>query len=614
MRALTPKKVRLNLLKAQIERFDRHSARLKAASDRLSWLRLLVFSVGTVLSVIGLFQFGSWAFGIGETLTLIVFFALVRAHRRVATLNRTLSAWAALKRTHVARMTLDWPSIPHPYTADTPADHPFALDLDIVGDYSLHRLLNTAVTRAGMSRLLDWLLNTTPNINTLRRRQMRVSELKGMRRFRDQVIIRAALAGHGDATDRLIDWLNHPLPESLLPRIIVLAVLAIGNIALMSGLIPLSSSLIAQALGVTFGLYGLISILSLGRLTDVFEEAAAVQATLRQLQIVLNYLETYHYGKNRHVREVCAPLVDAAQRPSLLLRRLNVIVSATSLQHNDLLWLILNALVPWGLFFAFLFDRARSELKTLLPGWLDVWFELEALGSLANLADLNPEYVFPDIQPASDMPSIFCARELGHPLIPDQQRVCNDVKIGALGEMLLITGSNMSGKSSLLRTIGVNLCLAYAGAPVLAATLRVPLFRLFTCIKISDSVTDGVSYFYAEVKRLKVLLDALTQSADMPLFFLIDEIFRGTNNRERLIGSRAYIRALVGHNGVGIVSTHDLELVKLADEIAHIANFHFQETVADGQMIFDYKLRPGPSPTTNALKIMKLAGLPVQEE
>ncbi|MHB8752294.1 MAG: MutS family DNA mismatch repair protein, partial [Aggregatilineales bacterium] len=269
-----------------------------------------------------------------------------------------------------------------------------------------------------------------------------------------------------------------------------------------------------------------------------------------------------------------------------------------------------------GLFFAFLFDRARVELKTLLPGWLDIWFELEALGSLANFADLNPEYVFPEVMAApSDKSSVFYARELGHPLIPDEQRVCNNVEIGALGQMLLITGSNMSGKSSLLRTVGVNLCLAYSGAPVLARALRVPLFRLFTCIKISDSVTDGVSYFYAEVKRLKALLDALTQSTDgLPLFFLIDEIFRGTNNRERLTGSRAYIRALVGHNGIGIVSTHDLELVKLADEISHIHNYHFQETVVEGRMIFDYKLQPGPSPTTNALKIMRLAGLPVDED
>jgi len=171
----------------------------------------------------------------------------------------------------------------------------------------------------------------------------------------------------------------------------------------------------------------------------------------------------------------------------------------------------------------------------------------------------------------------------------------------------------MSGKSTFLRTLGVNLCLAYAGAPVDASSFQTTLFRLFTCIRVSDSVTDGYSYFYAEVKRLKALLVELEQPDGFPLFFLIDEIFKGTNNRERLIGSRAYIKALVGRNCIGVISTHDLELVKLADSIPQVTNAHFREEVIDTHMVFDYLLRPGPSPTTNALKIMQMEGLPVSD-
>ncbi|MFL5704773.1 MAG: MutS-related protein, partial [Ktedonobacteraceae bacterium] len=163
-----------------------------------------------------------------------------------------------------------------------------------------------------------------------------------------------------------------------------------------------------------------------------------------------------------------------------------------------------------------------------------------------------------------------------------------------------------------LRTLGVNLCLAYAGGPVNASTFQTSLFRIYTCIKVSDSVTDGYSYFYAEVRRLKALLSELERPSDFPLFFLIDEIFKGTNNRERLIGSSAYIHALVGKNCMGAISTHDLELVKLADTQPEIKNYHFREEVIDGQMVFDYILRPGPCPTTNALKIMQLEGLPIE--
>src|SRR5262249_54552395 len=223
--------------------------------------------------------------------------------------------------------------------------------------------------------------------------------------------------------------------------------------------------------------------------------------------------------------------------------------------------------------------------------------------ALAHFGYLHPDFVFPDVLPVTTPPAqpILSARGLGHPLLRTEVRVCNDFTFAHLGEMALITGSNMSGKSTFLRTLGVNLCLAYAGAPVNATALQTVLLRLFTCIKISDSVTDGISYFYAEVRRLKALLCALTAAEPLgatvsaqgrqalgatawaqalqglPLCFLIDEIFRGTNNRERLIGSQAYIRALTRGYGVGVISTHDLELITLADSVPHIHNYHFRE-------------------------------------
>ena len=171
----------------------------------------------------------------------------------------------------------------------------------------------------------------------------------------------------------------------------------------------------------------------------------------------------------------------------------------------------------------------------------------------------------------------------------------------------------MAGKSTFLRTVGLNLRLAYAGAPVNADRLQLSLFRLFTCIKVSDSVQDGLSYFYAEVKRLRLLLSAVQKKDDIPILFLIDEIFRGTNNRERHIGSHAFIRALSTEgNALGLIATHDLELTKLAEEIPGIANYHFREEIGDGRMVFDYLLRDGPCPTTNALTIMSIEGLPVE--
>jgi DNA mismatch repair ATPase MutS len=271
--------------------------------------------------------------------------------------------------------------------------------------------------------------------------------------------------------------------------------------------------------------------------------------------------------------------------------------------------------LPWDAYYAYRLSQYKERIAERLPVWLDVWFELEAVSSLATFAYLNPEYTWPQIVAENERGAgkRFEARSLGHPLIVADKKVSNDFALDELGEVVIITGSNMSGKSTFLRTLGVNLVLAFAGGPVNAGMLSTSLFRIFTCIRVSDSVTDGYSYFYAEVRRLRQLLNALEEPG-WPLFFLIDEIFKGTNNRERLVGSRAYIRALVGRACLGIISTHDLELVKLADTLPGVKNDHFREEVIDGSMHFDYLLRPGPSPTTNALKIMRMEGLPVDSE
>jgi DNA mismatch repair ATPase MutS len=329
----------------------------------------------------------------------------------------------------------------------------------------------------------------------------------------------------------------------------------------------------------------------------------------------LLYLETHRYSGTPRLAKLCTPFWRAARRPSAALKQIIRIAGAAGVQQSNLLGFLVNALVPWDLYFAHRLNQYKTTIKADLPVWIDTWYDLEALSALANFGALHPDYVFPDVLPVttSSAQPVLRACSLGHPLLPPEDCVCNDFTFAHLGEIALITGSNMSGKSTFLRTLGVNLCLAYAGAPVNATALQTRLLRLFTCIKVSDSVTDGISYFYAEVRRLKALLHACEAEEPIPLCFLIDEIFRGTNNRERLIGSRAYIYALARGHGVGIISTHDLELVTLADTVPGIRNYHFREEVHDGRMIFDYQLRPGPCPTTNALQIMQMEGLPIAE-
>jgi DNA mismatch repair ATPase MutS len=336
-----------------------------------------------------------------------------------------------------------------------------------------------------------------------------------------------------------------------------------------------------------------------------------LEKTLRRFRSVFQYLEKHRYRNTPGLAGICAPFLDPGNRPSAELRRMERLAAALGLRTNALLWLAAHAIIPWDFYFTWRLEILKRELANLLPRWLDAWYEIEALNSLANFAWLNPRYVFPKITSETNL---FSARALGHPLIKSQFKVCNDFDLNDDPRIAILTGSNMAGKSTFLRTVGVNLCLSYAGAPVNAERLEVCLFRMFTCIKVTDSVQDGLSYFYAEVKRLKSLLLATEANDELPVLFLIDEIFRGTNSRERYIGSRAFIRELSKRKTVGLVATHDLELVKLADEIPGVANFHFREEVREGKMVFDYQLRFGPCPTTNALRIMALEGLPVESD
>jgi DNA mismatch repair ATPase MutS len=309
---------------------------------------------------------------------------------------------------------------------------------------------------------------------------------------------------------------------------------------------------------------------------------------------------------------MCEPFLDKLDCPSKKFKQINRTILALSISKNPFTELLFNLLFPWDFYYAYKLEILKKNIATKLPQWLDTWFNLEALNSLANLSYIFPDYVFPSIMnPSGEDSKVFLIKDAGHPLIPYSQNISNDFSFNQIGESIIVTGSNMSGKSTFLKTIGINLALCFSGAPVYASNMETSLFRLFTCIKVSDSVTDGISYFYAEVKRLKHLLNDLNNSSNLPLLYLIDEIFRGTNNLERLTGSRAFIKALAGSHSVGLISTHDLELVKLEDEITNIYNYHFKEEVITDRMIFDYKLHKGPCPTTNALKIMKLEGLPV---
>jgi hypothetical protein len=620
------KQARLETISRHRDRLENHLKRLDQLDQRFFLLRVGTLLGGGTLALVLLFwgpgRSGIWI----SAATLFAFTLVVILHRRVDRARLHLTTAFSQVSTQIARMILDWSGIPEPPASfietlsptddKSGAPHPFSMDLDMIGKRSVHQLLDTATSVGGSQRLGSWLLAPVPNPEYIKDRRALIQEMLELPGFRTHLafssrLVKEQASGYWNA-DRILSWLEDSGSHSLLPVLLSLSGLALLNITLL--ILYILQFLPAYWIW-TVALYAFIYLYKYRVYETLFEDTFKLGESLSQLRRVLEYLEKYPYPEGSALSKLCSPFTLPGRKPSTFLQKIVWITTAASMGNNMFLAFFFNAILPWNFIFSHLLNRYKSALSTSLPVWLDTWYELEALNSLANLAYLNPAYTFPEVSSSAEdlARPAFEAKAIGHPLIAHSVKVRNDYSIRSLGEIAIITGSNMSGKSTFLRTVGVNLALAYTGGPVDAEHMSTLLFRLFTVIQVSDSLSNGISYFYAEVRRLKALLDALGEQGEYPLFFLIDEIFRGTNNRERRIGSRSYIRSLARGNGAGLISTHDLELVKLADESRAIHNYHFREEVSDGRMVFDYLLRPGPSPTTNALKIMEMEGLPVEK-
>lgn len=611
---MNQKDVLLKALSRQTERLRRRIQDLERLNNRFSWYRLIIFFGGMGFAF-GIYWFNvqlSWGM---VALTLVIFNIVAWLHRRIERSLKRHQRWDGMKKSQKARILVDWAGIPSIPAAEQNTNHPFEIDLNITGERSLQHLLDISITHTGSERLRSWLLETNPNIDIILPRQKLVRELKNLSGFREKLILNFRLVSEERLnTETLLKWLGEKQSNRALRWILPVAgVLALANVILIWGSIALqwpSYWLISLIL------YGLIYYSNWRFWGNLLEDAILLDKEFAKSISIFKFLENYRYCPASRLAKLCQPFRDPRSAPSRQLRHLKKIFIAIGLRSNIVLGTFLNVVMPWDFYWAGVLNRFRNNIAKYFPAWLDVIFELEALISLANFAALNPGYSFPVLREAGTSASDnqLATQKLGHPLIPDSQKVSNDFELRRVGEIALITGSNMAGKSTFLRTLGINIVLAYTGAPVNATRFSVSMFRLFSCIQINDSLQNGVSQFYAEVKRLRALLDLLNQPHSRPVFFLIDEIYKGTNNRERLIGSRALLEELIQRHGLGAISTHDLELTTFANQFNRVKNYHFREDVVAGRMVFDYQLRRGPCPTTNALQIMQMEGLPVKTQ
>ena len=608
-----PKQDFKGFLLMHIARIERKIDELEKVSSQISRWRLGVFLGGILYSYFTINALNSFLYTLLLLTFIIGFIVLIDRHLKVEKVLEKFKYLKQIKEEHVARFDLDWQRIPQKHLSNEHTKHPFGADLNIFGKQSLIQLLDTSIYEGGLSRLSNWLLDVDPDKERILERQKLVQELSELQSFRDRLRVEALYTKVKSSEkkwtmEQMLEWLRLPKKTGFILPLLITITLSVSNITL--GILALTGQLSSAYFVLSFVSYLTALKLTSEKVKGLFDAAFQMEKLLGSFSNILSHVELFKVNDDKEISRFLRVYQEEKEKPSIILKNVRRFAVAASIQKDQLLGPVVNLFIPWNLYFSMRLENLKEELEPKLTRWLDKFYELEALNSLANFSFLNPEYSYPDFQNKSKF--LFEATDLAHPLIKKEQKVANDFVVKSNQNLFLITGSNMAGKSTFLRTVGINLVLAYAGAPVNAKSLNTGLFRIFTSINVNDSLGDGLSHFYAEVKRLKQLIDELNKEDRLPLFFFVDEIYKGTNNRERFAGSAAFLREIAGKNGIGMVSTHDLELADLESEINQLTNWHFSESISNDKMSFEYKLKPGPCPSTNALKIMKIEGLPIE--
>lgn len=534
-------------------------------------------------------------------LPLIVFVFIAAYHSRILRARDLAQRAVAFYRNGLARIEDRWAGTGQTGERFSDPHHVYAADLDLFGRGGLFELLSTARTRIGEKTLAEWLLSPSA-VDQIGERHAAVRELRDQLDLREDLAILGADASVGVFPEALLHWADAPhqmKPEWVWWLAASLCVSAIAG-AVVWGVLGIVTPLVLIIL-----IEGIIT----HRLSKPLEEVLhGFEQAFRDLDLlsgVLARVEQHNFRALR-LQSLQTELSSYQLTSSRAIDHLRTIVDLIDSRDN-MIMLILNVPLMYSVQVAFAAERWRNAHGHAVRSWLRVIGEIEALLCLSTYSHEHPDDSFPEfVQGAAG----FDATDLGHPLIPAATCIRNNVQLTDGRQVFLVSGSNMSGKSTLLRAVGINAVLAMAGAPVRAQHLRLTPLQVGASIRFNDSLQEGSSRFYAEITRLRKLFDLA--SGDPPLLFLLDELLQGTNSNDRRIGAEGMVRALLKRRAIGLVSTHDLALAEIGGSLnGHLHNVHFQEEFENGRMCFDYKLRAGVVTKSNGLALMRSIGLDV---
>jgi hypothetical protein len=561
--------------------------------------RLIVFGVGAVVAWLALRQ-GTLA-PAWLAVPTFVFLVLIFVHERARRATRRADRAVEFYEKGLARLEGRWSGTGEPGTRFLDPEHPYAADLDLFGAGSLFELLCTARTKAGEDALAAWLLNPAP-LDEIGARQEAIAELRPRIDLREDLAILGADVRAGIDPEGLAAWGASPRVLSGRAIPIVGAVLSAFAVAGLLGWAFFETGPSPFFLAVIVA--GSFALWLKKRVRKVLAAVERRASDLRLLAELLARLEREpcEAPRLRGLREALTSGETASHRIARLARLVHLVDTM-----KNQFFAPIGALLLWSTQLAFAIEAWRASSGRAIADWLAAAGDFEALCALAAYSYENPGDPFPELE--ADGP-LFVAEGVGHPLIEPGRCVRNDLSLGGPLRVLVVSGSNMSGKSTLLRTVGINTVLALAGAPVRADRLRISPMAIGATLRIQDSLQAGRSRFFAEITRLRQLVDLA--KGPLPLLFLLDEILNGTNSHDRRVGAESLLRGLIGLGAIGLVTTHDLALAEIVDRIeAGAENVHFADHFEGGTMHFDHRMRPGVVRHSNALALMRAVGLDV---
>ncbi len=585
---------------------------------------LLLASIGLgLIALADAFELRSIA-GPVAGVAFVAFVLVALYHEGLQTKMRQGKMLITMHRESIARMNRQWNDIKAPKIDIPDWFLATSKDLDLLGESSVFKLLGVTRTPLGTDTLKNWIIDgALPE--EIEQRQAAVAELKPEFDWRLKFRFECEqLADSQSGPSRFVNWAESPSWYAGQSWVLWLARLTsvasvvgiVGGIAGLAGVG--SASLFGVILAIACGINFLLSVMKAGSIHNVFDQVSSRSNDAARYVSLFDMVADYD-AKSDRLKQLQSGFVRSGEGAQAKMKKLGSLIGVANLRRSGSLfvfYIILQFLFLWDAHVLDLLERWKAKYGKQARDWFDSLGQTEALAALAKLAGDEPDWEFPTVYAASsDQEVVVGGDQVGHPLL-DEGRVRNDVQMGPVGTVLLVTGSNMSGKSTLLRSVGSNVVLAQMGTVVCANKFKCPPVRIETSMRIADSLADGVSFFMAELKRLKEIVDTAKEHAtDNPrrLLFLLDEILQGTNSVERQVAVSRVVRKLIDDKAIGAISTHDLDLADTSELAKACETVHFSEQFVekDGKktMTFDYQMKPGIAQTTNALKLLEIVGL-----